>query len=251
MKFVRVVLSRATGEVLGVMDSDLPWVPGESVRPVGQDFEVVDLGFVDGGTWTDVKGRGHRLCKHIFERLVRAGIKGWDLRERRAAPELHVEGLHGLAAVLELPAIHECPCTLADIKNRLRARGLSGIPVKARAWLALMLPLAEVREMGIARGMPISALKAAESTRVARDPNGGSRQAAFERIAHRQSEARAKARRRADERRLKRERRRLERKAERAAERAQDALARKTWADEAPRAELARTSHLARQEGIQ
>lgn len=249
MKFVRVVVGRSSGAVLGVMDSDLPWVPGESVRPMGEDFEIADLGFVDGGVWTDTQGRGHRLAKHVFERLQRAGVKGRDVKERRASATLHVEGLHALADVLELPAIHECPCTLAGIKDRLRARGLAGIPVKARAWLALMLPLHEVALMGIGRGLPISAFKAAESARVARDPNGGSRQAVFERIAQRQAEARAKSRQRERDRQLERDRRRLERKAERAAKRAQETLARQVWADEAPRSAGPRTSRLERQKG--
>jgi hypothetical protein len=76
--------------------------------------------------------------------------------------------------------------------------------VKARAWLANVMAPDLVAALGIGRGLPISAMKAAEQLRNQKDPAGGSRMAYLERIAQQESDRRAATMKAARERKAKR-----------------------------------------------
>lgn len=192
MMFVRVALDHTAGEVLAVAQQDTPFESGGLVHCVGHDCEMVDLGAVDEHPWTDPDtGAPCSPSAHLYHRLRLARVKPRDVKEGRASPELHVEGLDGLASVAGVRRIHDCPCTVDGIKQRLRARGPGVLGAKVRAWLYLVLDPAEVAAMGLNRGIPVSALKALDSMRTARDPQVGSRAFVLERLAQGKSDRRA------------------------------------------------------------
>jgi hypothetical protein len=169
MRFVRVTYGKTSGQVYAVFEQDTPFTSGGSARPDGEECETVDLGLVEEQAWTDLDGGPCGPTLHILRR-IEAGFH------------------HGVERV------HDCPCTLDGIRARLRAKGPAGIPVKARAWLANILREDHAAAMGIGRGLPVSALKAAEALRNRRDPMGGSRMVYLEAIAQRQADAHAGAR---------------------------------------------------------
>lgn len=174
MRFVRVVVSHTQNRVVAVLEQDTPFVRGGTAAIADEDCETIDLGVVEDQPWTRLDGTPCGVARHILERL------------ESGAPDVR--------------RIHDAPCTLDGVRARLRERGPAGIPVKVRAWLATTLPPDEVRALGIARGIPVAALKSCDAIRAARDPAGGSRQAYFERITHQQAlrrSARALAKRRA------------------------------------------------------
>lgn len=158
MKFVRVTFSRTVNEVIAVSELDVPFDgerDGMMLRD-NEDCEVRDFGVVEPQAWTDLDGKPCRPSRHILERL-RAGRDP------------------------ELARLHAVPCTIPGIKGVLRAGGPAALPAKVRAWLAMVLPADQVLAFGIARGLPLSVLKAAEALRVRHDPRSGSRLANFER----------------------------------------------------------------------
>lgn len=165
MRFVRVVVSHAQNRVVAVLEQDTPFDGGGSVTVAGEDCETIDLGVVEDQPWTRLDGTPCGVTRHILERL------------ESGSPEVR--------------RIHDAPCTIEGIKARLRARGPAGIPVKVRAWLASVLPADQVAAMGLARGVPIAALKSCDAIRAVRDPDGGSRGRYFEAIAGRQSAGRS------------------------------------------------------------
>lgn len=196
MIFVRVAVNLERNEVIGVITEDVPH-DAAAISTPGEACEMIDLGVVDDHEWKTLEGAPCSAAAHIRERLQAARVKPGDLREKRAAPELHVEGLNGLAAIAEVRAIQDAPCTLEGLRSRLREKGVAGVPVTVRAWLANVLPPHHVDALGIGRALPISAMKAAEALRNRRDPHGGSRMAVLERIAQKQSDAVSAARLRA------------------------------------------------------
>lgn len=166
MRFVRASVSHTTNRVVGVVEQDTPFTSAEAgvVTIAGEECETTDLGVVEDQKWTDRDGKPCGLTQHILERLE-SGDAG-------------------------IQRLHDVPCTLDGIRARLRERGPAGIPVRVRAWLATVLPSDQVDALGIARGLPISALKACEAIRTRRDPHGGSRMAYFELVAQCQHETR-------------------------------------------------------------
>ncbi|MGD9953462.1 MAG: hypothetical protein AB7S87_12870 [Burkholderiales bacterium] len=170
MRFLRYVFNHSRGQVQSVAVQDTPF-GAFAIEVDGEDLEAIDLGVVDGDrAWALRDGTPCGQARFYLERLQEID----DTRGNQS----------------DLPAILDVPCTLEGIRARLRARGPAGIPVKVRAWLATILPPETVAGLGIARGLPVSALKACEAIRTRRDPNGGSRVTHFERIAERQHEAR-------------------------------------------------------------
>jgi hypothetical protein len=169
MRFVRITYGKTTGRVVAVFEQDTPFTSGGYAIDHGEECETVDLGVAEEQAWTDLDGRACRPTLHILQRLEAA---------------FH----HGVETV------HDCPCTLEGIRSRLRAKGTAGIPVKVRAWLANTLPEEHAAAFGVARGLPISAMRAAEALRNRRDPLGGSRATHLEAIAQRQANAHAAAR---------------------------------------------------------
>lgn len=169
MRFVRVTHSRTRGIAIAVFEQDTPFINGGHARVQGEVCETIDLGVAEEQPWTDLDGSPCGPSLHILKRLE-AGLP------------------HGVAR------LHDCPCTLDGIRARLRQRGSAGVPTKVRAWLANILPDDQVAAMGLARGLPISALRAAESLRNRRDPDAGSRLKHLEGIAQRQADAHAQSR---------------------------------------------------------
>lgn len=165
MRFVRVTVNLARNRVVSVMEQDTPFQSPAGTTVDGEECETYDLGAVEDQEWRDGAGRPCGLTRHLLERLERG-----DADVRR---------------------LHDVPCTLEGLRSRLRERGPSGVPVGVRAWLATVLPPEQATAMGLVRGLPISALKACEALRAARDPHGGSRLAYFERAAHEQASRRA------------------------------------------------------------
>lgn len=202
MIFVRLAVNTQTGEVIGAMSQDVPFETG-SVAIAGASCEMLDLGVVEDHEWTSHERLGEpaSVNRHLVERLRAGGVKRVDIREKRASAALHVEGLYGLAEVAAVLTIQDVPCTMKGLKQRLREKGPDGIPVNVRAWLANVLPCEQCEAMGLARRLPISAMKAAEALRNRRDPAGGSRMHVLERAAQAQSDGHAAARLRAKKRR--------------------------------------------------
>ncbi|MCL4687498.1 MAG: hypothetical protein KJ007_02910 [Burkholderiales bacterium] len=165
MRFVRVVVSQTQNRVVAVLEQDTPFNGGGYVTIAGEECETQDLGVVEDQSWTRLDGTPCGVTRHLLERL------------ESGSPDVR--------------RIHDAPCTMDGIKARLRERGPAGIPIKVRAWLATVLPADQVAAMGLARGIPVAALKSCDAIRAARDPDGGSRRLYFERITHRQSERRA------------------------------------------------------------
>jgi hypothetical protein len=104
-----------------------------------------------------------------------------------------VDGKFAAKPDCELPKLIDCPASMDGIERVLRTSGPKGIPVKVRAWLACILPPHHADALGIGRGLPISAIKAAEAIRMKRDPRAGNRMEYFSRIAQRQADERARA----------------------------------------------------------
>lgn len=185
MSFVRAFIGRDSGAVQHLIETASPFVDdGPMVRvvndrgePVGEGLDLADLGWMEPTivSYQTLDGRPCSPSRHIFDRL-----------KNRPAPTRD-ELAAGLAT---LPRFHDCPCCMNGIRARLRAGGPGAIPIMVRAWLATVLPPDQTAEMGIGRGLPISALKACEAIRTRRDPQGGSRLAYFEAVAQRQHEAR-------------------------------------------------------------
>jgi hypothetical protein len=184
MRFVRVTVSHTQNLIVGAVEQDTPFEREDGGRVqiwreiddvmVPEECEVMDLGVVEEQAWTNREGKPCRVTEHILERLE-SGDAG-------------------------IEKLHDCPCTHEGIKARLRARGPDGIPVKVRAWLANVLPPDLVDAIGIGRGLPISAMRAAEALRNRRDPKGGSRMEVLDRIAQKQANSHSAARLRARQR---------------------------------------------------
>jgi hypothetical protein len=180
MRFVRVYT--LAGALVNVSEQEVPFEPsfGIAVDDDGSAFVMHEIGLVEDFVPEDLDGNPCSPARHLFARMERE--PGVDpARSFRAKPG-HV-----------LPAVSDCPTTLEGIKQRLRERGPEGIPAKARAWLTLMLPPAEVDALGIGRGIPLSALKALDDMRTRRDPSVGSRAVVLERRAQEQSDERTEA----------------------------------------------------------
>ncbi len=150
MNFVRVAVNHSTNKVIAVMTSDVPFAAQRVYTP-GQECEMVDLGVIEGEAWEKLDGTPCSLHLYLLERLE------------------NVEG-----PPPRIAKIHDVPCTLDGIKQRLRRSGPSGIPVRVRAWLTRILPPDEVEACGIGMGLPLSAIASAEVLRNKRDPGSGS-----------------------------------------------------------------------------
>jgi hypothetical protein len=168
MTFVRAFIGKTSNKVRHVIEQDVPFTTGGTIRCSDEELEVQDLGFADEHDWKDLEGNPTSPSRHIFLRLERGDET-------------------------DMPTFHDCPCTMEGIKARLREQGAAGIPVTARAWLANILPPDQVDALGIGTGISIAARLAAEARRNRRDPNGGSRIEVLQRIAQRQSDARSAA----------------------------------------------------------
>lgn len=187
MIFVRVTISHTTGRVLAVFSQDTPYTQGGEALIEGEDCETLDLGVVDDGPWTDANGDPCALGEYVLARLQK--------KSKAAEPQkLKAATADEFAELAELPRVMDSPCTVRGIKQRLRERGPAGLPVTVRAWLANVLPPDEVQAMGIARGIPLSAIKSAERLRNKRDPSGGSRLFALERKTQQRADALASTR---------------------------------------------------------
>lgn len=187
MSFVRAFVGRTSNQVQHIIESEIPFKgPGGVIRvvnekgePVGEELESRDLGWMEPlEKCQTLDGSPCTVARHVFVRI-----------ENRPAPS-RAE----LTAGGDLPRFHDCPCSIEGIKDRLRAKGPAAIPMKARAWLANVLPPDEVAAMGIGRGLPIAAMKAVEALRIKRDPESGSRMFVLERKAQQQADAHARAR---------------------------------------------------------
>lgn len=185
MRFLRVYTRKDTGEIVAVFERDSPFIGHECEMTHRGDgtapFELEEFGAVaeDFVPETAEYGVNREMqpmspARHLFERMRHEG-----------------GGVFSAKPGQSMPALLDCPSTLDTIKARLRAQGPQAVPVKVRAWLANILPRDQVAALGIGRGLPISAMKAAEAVRNRRDPAGGSRLEHLERVAQRQSDARA------------------------------------------------------------
>jgi hypothetical protein len=189
--FIRALIGKTSNKVRHVQAQSVPFRSAAPIFDSSEELEVVEVGYAEEHDWKDLEGKPASAAKHVFLRL---------------------ENDHE-----DMPTIHDCPCTLEGIKARLREKGPAGIPIKARAWLANILPPAHVDATGIGRGIPISARKAAEATRNRQDPTGGSRMPQLERIAQAQADSHARGMMKARERKAAAIARKEERRAAKAA----------------------------------
>jgi hypothetical protein len=186
MRFLRIYTRKDTGEVITVIERESPFTENhppitmrgrdgtppfeiEQHEAVAEDF---DPALAEYGPTREL--RPVSPARHLFERLRHRGGGKFDAK-----------------AGTEIPALIDFPASMEKIKTALRSKGPDGVPVKVRAWLANILPPEHVSQLGIARGLPISAMKAAEALRNRRDPAGGSRMEYLNGIAQAQSDARA------------------------------------------------------------
>lgn len=182
MRFVRAFTLLSTGELINISEQEVPFEPSFGISVDGDSglFEMHEIGLVDDFVPEDIDGKPCTPARHLFARMEREPGAG-PARGFRAKPG-HT-----------LPTVNDCPTSLDGIRERVRQRGPEGIPVKARAWLALMLPPDEVEALGVGRGIPVSALRALEAVRVRRDPDGGSRLFRLDREAQALSDERTAA----------------------------------------------------------
>jgi hypothetical protein len=180
--FVRLYIGRNSGEIRHVVEQDTPFIgAGPALHDSVEPLEAVDLGFAEEHPWTKPDGEPCPASMHFWRRLG-------HMKLDRAREEL----ARGTGATF--PRVHDCPCSEEGIAARLRAKGPAGLPVKARAWLANVMNPEKVAAWGIARGIPLSAIKAAEAARVRRDPASGSRVHLIERRVHVFAASQAKSR---------------------------------------------------------
>lgn len=189
MIFVRIVVSHTRDRVNAVMTQDQPFERG-MVKAEGEECEIFDLGVVEDHDWRDRDGNACSPHRHLLDRLEDGGFSAAALKAQRIGARVERLGSHPLAAVLGVRRILDCPCSIATLKDRLRARGPDGLPITVRAWLANILPSDQVAEFGIGRGVPISARKSAELLRNKRDPLSGSQIPRLEAMVLRQERAR-------------------------------------------------------------
>lgn len=164
MRFVRVYLAArdypaltppiSAGDVLGVLEQETPFEHA-TLTLDGIELDVLDWGAVADFEPRTPSGERCSPAHHIRKRLGQRGA----VRPEFAAA---------------MPTRYDCPASLEGIKAKLRAGGPTSIPSPVRAWLVTMLPRDTVNAMGIARGIPISALRAVSAARARRDPNAGS-----------------------------------------------------------------------------
>ena len=182
MRFVRYCCHRDTGEILAVFEQETLFdemtITIRTADGAVVPLAVHDLGLVDDFLPCTLEGNPCSPAHHLYQRALHRDEFG----------KLHV------TPGAELPALHDCPATSKGIQQRLRERGVEGIPVKARAWLAFMLPPREVEALGVGGGVPVSVFKAFDSLRARRDPGYASRRFLLERIAQERSDRDAKVR---------------------------------------------------------
>lgn len=172
MRFFRMTVSHTQGSVVAICEQDTPFETGGIVLIEGEDCETFDLGFVaTEHSWQRLDGTPCRPAEHFLVRLM------------NPTPE----------ARESLPEIVDVPCTLHGIKQRMREKGPRALPLKIRAWLAVVLPEDRARELALP-GVPIAALKALEQLRNKRDPHSGSRMNVLERIVQQRSDYDARVR---------------------------------------------------------
>jgi hypothetical protein len=182
MRFVRAFVRGDTGEIIAVGESETPIenMGVSKLVPIdgGPEIPVLmrEIGLAEDFDPVDLEGKPCSPARHIFLRIEQDGAGG----QRAKAGQ-------------ELPPILDCPTSMDGIRARVSERGAAGVPVKARAWLTLMLPPEEVDALGVSQGIPLSALKALDAMRVRRDPRVGSRREVLEREAQRLSDERAAA----------------------------------------------------------
>lgn len=217
MRFVRIYTRSDTGEVTGVCEQETPFNPRAGISS-SEEVEMHELGLVeDFDPKCAITGARCSPARHLHQRIERAPSAIQAIAAARARSPNADLPIDPTATALsefrvkpeqahDFPEVMDIPTTLDGIKQRLRVKGPQSVSPKARAWLTLMLPPHEVEAMGIARGVPIAAVKASESLRTRRDINGGSRQAFLERAAQVQHEARRRKIERDAQRRLERER---------------------------------------------
>jgi hypothetical protein len=186
MRFLRIYTRKDTGEIVTVIERESPFTENhppitmrtddgtapfeiEEHEAVAEDF---DPGLAEYGPTKLL--RPMTPARHLFERLHHKGGGKFDAKPGT-----------------DIPSLIDFPASMEKIKTALRSKGPNGMPVKVRAWLANILPPAHVSQLGIARGLPISAMRAAEALRNRRDPAGGSRMEYLNAIAQEQSDARA------------------------------------------------------------
>lgn len=170
MRFVRYFTRRDTGEIVAVAEQETPFSESGGFFRASVEIDAHDLGLVEDFNPVSLRGEPCLPSAHIFERIERDG-----------------QGTRAKAGH-ELPPVIDCPTSLAGIKQRLRERGVEGIPAKARAWLTLMLPPEQADELGVGRGISVAVLKSLDAMRRRRDPSVGSRAILLERAAQARSD---------------------------------------------------------------
>lgn len=189
MRFVRAYTRRADGALIAVMEQETPFEPQQGMEASEGELDVHDVGLAED--FEPIDPETEQPCspaRHLYARMERAP-SAEPARGFRARPGL------------TLPPMLDCPCTLDGLRQRVRERGPAGLPAKARAWLALMLPPAESEALGVGHGIPISALRALDAQRQRRDPVAGSRMFVLERAAQERSDRHAASHLKARERR--------------------------------------------------
>lgn len=180
MIFVRVLINKATREIEHVMAQDWPFEGWQLIGVEGTVYDVADVGMLEELKPEPLTAGAPRTAsQHVWDRV--RGLKNADLESTRKFLREHPE----------MPRLHEVPCTRAGIKALMCEKGREHVSVKVRAWLANILPEHQVAEMGLQRGIPISAMKAVEAIRNRRDPHGGSRMPQLEAKAQQLSNERA------------------------------------------------------------
>ncbi len=159
MRFVRAYTIAATGELVGIMEQEIPFESVAIAVPQQPDaLRMHELGLAEHFEAVDAEtGAKVAPSAHIFQRATFDGTP--------------VVARHGH----ELPAFHDIPTTKEGILSAVKAKGPSAIPERAAHWLEFMGVL-EPHQMDAA-GLPRLTLARAlefDAVRTARDPGLGS-----------------------------------------------------------------------------
>lgn len=187
MNFFRLYVGRQSGKVRHVMEQDTPFdVAGITEGEGGEELDVVDVGFVVRHTWTvhapgeAVHGKRCAAAHHIWTRIG----------HHEMAHSLTLEQARDvLRGHPEMPKVHDSPCSIEGMRERIRRRGVKSIPAAVRVWLTATQPPHVVDSLGIAAGVPLSAIKAAVRLHLAHDPHRADFTANLEREIQKRSDA--------------------------------------------------------------
>lgn len=157
MRFVRVFTRADTGQILLVMEQEMPFVR-DGFFVEGASFPVVqhDLGLAEHFEPVDLNGAPCVPSRHLLLRLEHVPVDPLAAIDITASHLTQFRAKPGFES--EVPEIIDVPTTLPRINIRLRALGRGGVHARCLAWLwALgMQAVVEDQAPGIFSDLPLT-----------------------------------------------------------------------------------------------